>query len=98
MGQTKTRLWDPAEHLETAEDMAAYLNAALEDGDVNLIMAVLGDIARAKRMALATQETMLVMNSPHEPQSPNGNLDFATVLDMVNALGLRLQAIAAPTE
>jgi probable addiction module antidote protein len=46
-----TRPWDAAEHLETEEDMAAYLGAALEDGDATLVMAALGDIARAKGMS-----------------------------------------------
>ena len=51
MEKTKTIPWDPAEHLETEEDMAAYLNVALEDGDLGLIMASLGDIARARKVA-----------------------------------------------
>jgi len=38
----------PAEHLETEENMAAYLEATLEDGDPVLVAAALGDIARAK--------------------------------------------------
>ncbi len=42
----KTRVWDPAEHLVTEEDMAAYLEAALQEGDSALIAAALGDIAR----------------------------------------------------
>lgn len=46
----ETRPWDPAEHLETEEDMAAWLDAALEDGDPALIVAVLGDMARAQGM------------------------------------------------
>jgi probable addiction module antidote protein len=46
----KTRTWDAAEHLTTEEDMAVYLEAALEDGDPALIAAALGDIARAKDM------------------------------------------------
>ena len=33
MAKTQTRPWDPAEHLETEEDMAAYLNVAVEEGD-----------------------------------------------------------------
>jgi probable addiction module antidote protein len=45
-----THPWDPAEHLETDDDIAAYLDAALEDGDPALIAAVLGDIARARGM------------------------------------------------
>ena len=48
--KVETRLWDPAEHLETDEEIAAYLDAALEDGDPTLIVAVLGDIARARGM------------------------------------------------
>ena len=47
----KTRLWDPAEHLKTEEEMVAYLKAAFEEGDPSLIVAALGDIARAKHMA-----------------------------------------------
>ena len=45
---TRTRPWDAAEHLETEEDMAAYLEAALQEGDTALVAAALGDIARAK--------------------------------------------------
>lgn len=48
MAKIKTRPWDVAEHLETAEDMAAYLAAALEEGDPALVAAALGDIARAQ--------------------------------------------------
>ena len=48
MKKTMTRPWDPADHLETEEDMAAYLDVALEDGDADLIRAVKEDIARAK--------------------------------------------------
>ena len=54
--KTKTRAWDVAEHLETKEDMAAYLEAALEDGDPALVAAALGDIARAKGMADIARE------------------------------------------
>jgi hypothetical protein len=45
---TKTRPWDAAEHLESEEDMVAYLEAALEEGDASLVAAALGDIARAE--------------------------------------------------
>jgi len=51
MAKTQTRPWDAAEHLETVEEMAAYLEAALEDGDPRLVTAALGDIARARGMA-----------------------------------------------
>jgi probable addiction module antidote protein len=51
MSKTKTRPWDAAEHLETEEDMAAYLEAVIEEGDSALAPAALGDISRGKGMA-----------------------------------------------
>ena len=96
MENTPTKPWDPAEHLETEEDMAAYLSAALEEGDLGLIMATLGDIARARRMAVVAQETGLGRESLYKSLSADGNPEFATVLKVVHALGLRLQATTAP--
>ena len=96
MAKTQTRPWDPAEHLETEEDMAAYLNVALEEGDMSLIMATLGDIARARRMTTVAQETGLGRESLYKSLSPNGNPEFATVLKVVRALGFRLQVTASP--
>lgn len=46
----KTLTYDAAEFLESDEDIAAYLNAALDDGDPALVSAALGDIARARGM------------------------------------------------
>ena len=96
MARTQTRPWDPAEHLETEEDMAAYLTVALEEGDLGLIMATLGDIARARRMAVVAEETGLGRESLYKSLSANGNPEFATVLKVMSALGLRLQATAVP--
>ena len=91
MRKTQTKPWDPSEHLESEEDMAAYLNVALEEGDLRLIMAVLGDIARARRMAVVAQETGLGRESLYKSLSPEGNPEFSTVLKVVKALGFRLQ-------
>ena len=98
MAKTQTRPWAPAEHLETEEDMAAYLNVALEDGDLGLIMAALGYIARARKIAVVAQDTGLGRESLYKSLSTNGNPEFATVLKVVRSLGLRLQATAATME
>jgi probable addiction module antidote protein len=95
MAKTKTNRWDAAEHLETEEDMAAYLEAALEDGDPALIAAALGDIARAKGMSQIARETGLGRESLYKALSPDGNPEFSTILKVVRALGLRLRATAA---
>ena len=94
MAKTKTRPGDVVEHLETEEDMAAYLEAALEEGDPALVAAALGDIARAKGMSEIARETGLGRESLYKALSPEGNPEFATVLKIVKALGLRLHATA----
>ena len=95
MRETETRPWDPAEHLETAEDMVAYLEAALEQDDPQLVAAVLGDIARAKGMTKVAQEAGLGRESLYKSLSTSGNPEFATILKVVRALGLRLRAAPA---
>ena len=59
MAKTQTTQWDPAEHLETDEDIAAYLEATLEEGNPALVAAALGDFARAKGMTQLARETGL---------------------------------------
>src|SRR3990172_6886666 len=92
MAKTRTRPWDPAEHLETEEDMEAYFEAALEEGDAALVAAALGDIARAKGMTQIANATGLGRESLYKALSPGGNPEFATILKVVQALGLRLHA------
>jgi probable addiction module antidote protein len=94
MAKTPTRPWDAAEHLETDEDMVAYLEAALESGDASLVAAALGDIARAKGMTEIAREAGLGRESLYKALSPEGNPEFATVLKVVRALGLKLHAKA----
>lgn len=89
---SKTTQWDAADHLESDEDMAAYLEAALEDGDPGVITAALGDIARARGMTHVAREAGLGRESLYKALSPEGNPEFATVLKVVRALGLRLHA------
>jgi probable addiction module antidote protein len=92
MAKTQTRRWDAAEHLESEKDMAAYLEAALEQGDATLVAAALGDIARAKGMAQIAHAAGLGRESLYKALAPGGNPEFATVLKVVKALGLRLHA------
>jgi probable addiction module antidote protein len=84
------------DHLKTKKDMAAYLEAVLEDGNPALIAAALGDIARAKGgIAKVARKTGLGRESLYKALSPEGNPEFSTVLKVVRALGLRLHAMSA---
>ncbi|MCB2020662.1 MAG: putative addiction module antidote protein [Rhizobacter sp.] len=98
MAKIATTLWDPAEHLASEEDMVAYLEAALEEGDPNLIAAALGDIARAKGMTQVAREAGLGRESLYKALSPAGNPAFGTILKVVAALGLQLHASPAPAK
>ena len=94
MAKTKTRPYDAAEYLETPEDMAAYLEAALEDGDPSVVTHALGTIARARGMSQIARDTGLGRESLYKALSPGGNPEFVTVLKVVRALGLKLHAEA----
>ena len=94
MPKTTTRPWDAAEHLHTQEDMVAYLEAAFEEGDASLIAAVLGDIARAKGMTEIAGRAGLGRESLYKALSSDGNPGLATIMKVMEALGLKLHARA----
>ena len=88
----KVRSFDVAEYLETEEDMVAYLEAVLEDGDPSLVVNALGTIARARGMSQIAKDTGLRRESLYKALSPDGNPEFSTVLKVVKALGLKFHA------
>jgi probable addiction module antidote protein len=92
MAKTKTKPYDAAEYLETDEDVAAYLQAALDEGNPALVVHALGNIARARGMSQIAKETGLRRESLYKALSPEGNPEFATVLKVVHALGIELHA------
>ena len=97
MHKAKTTRYDVAEHLRTPEEMAAYLEACLDEaqGDAAFIAKVLGDIARARGMAQVARDAGLSRESLYKALSGERSPDFDTILKVVNALGLRLHAEAA---
>lgn len=93
MTTLKTYPWDASDHLDTTEDIIAYLEAALEENDPSLVTAALGDIARSKGMTQIAQATGLGRESLYKALSTEGNPEFVTVLKVLRALGLRLQVV-----
>ena len=96
MNKTKTTRYDVAEHLRTPEEMAAYLEACMEEanGDATFIAKALGDIARAKGMASVARETGLSRESLYKALSGERTPSFDTILKVVNVLGIKLHAEA----
>lgn len=97
MGKTVTTRYDVAEHLRTPKDMAAYLEACLEDarGDAAFIAKALGDLARAKGMSQVARDAGLSRESLYKALSGDRTPGFDTVLKVMKALGLKLSAEAS---
>jgi probable addiction module antidote protein len=95
--RTKTIPYDLAAQLRTPEEMAAYLDAWIEEApdDAAGIARALGDIARAKGMAHVAREAGLSRESLYKALSANGNPSFATILRVARALGIKLHVEAA---
>ena len=97
MRKTVTTRYDVAEHLRTPKEMAAYLEACLEEanGDAAFIAKALGDIARAKGMSQVARDAGLSRESLYKALSGERSPGFDTILKVVEALGLRLHAEAS---
>lgn len=89
--------WDSAEMLKTEEDMQLYLQACLDedDGDGRLVRAALGDIARARGMSQLARDTGLAREGLYKALSADGNPEFSTIMKVIKALGLKLNATRA---
>jgi probable addiction module antidote protein len=96
MARTSTTRYDVAEHLRTPEEMAAYLEACIEEanGDAAFIAKALGDIARAKGMSQVARDTGLSRESLYKALSGERSPGFDTILKVIAALGLKLHAEA----
>lgn len=97
MRKTKTTRYDVAEYLRTPKEMAAYLEACLEEanGDAAFIAKALGDIARAKGMAQVARNTGLSRESLYKALSGERTPSLDTILKVIGALGLKLRAEAS---
>ncbi|QQS33316.1 MAG: putative addiction module antidote protein [Acidobacteriota bacterium] len=94
MAKIKTTKYDVAEYLNTPEEMAAYLEACLEEanGDAAFVAKALGNIARAKGMSEIARETGLSRESLYKSLSGERSPSFETVLKVIGALGLKIHA------
>ena len=92
---TGTKPWDAAEYLDNPEMIAAYLEAAFEDGDTALIATALGNVARAKGMTAVAREAGVTRDTLYKALSETGDPRFSTLLNVIRALGLRLTVTQA---
>jgi probable addiction module antidote protein len=91
----KTTLWDASEYLDSPESIAAYLEAAFEDGDPALIAAALGDVARAMGMTQLASKSGVTREALYKALSSTGDPRLSTFLGVMKALGIKLIPHAA---
>jgi probable addiction module antidote protein len=92
--------YDVAEHLRTKEEMAVYLDVCLEEypDDVSGIAMAIGDLARAKGMTQVANDAGMSRESLYRALSIDGNPSLATILKVLQALGLRLTVKVAGSD
>jgi len=82
--------FDPAAKLQTQEDIAAYFEAVVEDGDPALLVSALGNVARARNMSQLSRDTGLTREGLYKALSGKGNPSFNTVARIAKALGYQI--------
>jgi len=87
--------WDTAEYLTDDKAIAAYLSAALEENDPELLKTALCNVARAKGMTQLAKETGITRDGLYKALSPSGNPSFSTIQKVVSAFNLRLDVVQA---
>lgn len=91
----ETTKWDTADILDSPEMIAAYIDAALEDGDPALIAAALGNVARAKGMSKIAKKTGVTREGLYKALSADGDPRLTTFLGVIKSLGLHISVRAA---
>ncbi len=89
------RPWTLEESLRSDEDIAHYLDAVMEDGDVDMLLDALGVIARKRGMTEVAKKAGLGRESLYRALSANGDPQLSTLVKVLGALGLRLRFAAA---
>lgn len=74
-------------------DVAAYLEAAFEDGYPQVIVGALGDVARSNGMTKVAAQSGRGRENLYKSLSRDGNPGVATVLSAIETSGLRLQIV-----
>ncbi|MCG1054653.1 putative addiction module antidote protein [Mycetohabitans sp. B5] len=90
MSKINISRFDVSEHLDSEEMIAAYLNAAIAEGDPDLLTAAISDIAKARGIAKVAETAGLGRESIYKTLSPGSKPRYETIVKLLHALGVRL--------
>src|ERR1700692_408146 len=92
--KARTSPYDSAEYLDSIDAINAYMEEALETDDPAFIAKALGTIARARGMSRIAKKAGLSRESLYKALSTEGNPEFATIIRVMQALGLKFSITA----
>ena len=90
-----TKKWNTSEYLDSPEMILEYLNAAIEDGDEELLHVALGNIAKAVGMTLIAKKTNLSRQNLYKALSGKSSPKFDTIKKVIEALRCKLTIVPA---
>jgi probable addiction module antidote protein len=86
--------FDAAEYLDNDEVVAEYLTATLEDGNPNVFLAALGDVAKARGMAQIAEAAGLGRESLYKALSQGAHPRYETISAVLHALGVKFAVVS----
>lgn len=84
--------FDTSQHLDNEEMIAEYLSQVLADGDSDELLLAIGNIAKARGMTRIANDSGLGRESLYKVFAPGAKPRFETVMKVMRALGVELQA------
>ncbi|MES2424186.1 MAG: transcriptional regulator [Pseudomonadota bacterium] len=92
MSKTACLAYDPTEFIDTEDDVVAYLNAAVDDGDPQLVIHAIKVIARVRKASLKPGAAVSVdLDAVERAVAGPGPVELANALVAIKALGVKLQ-------
>ena len=86
----KVSKFDAVDYLDSAEMMAEYLTAAMEDDNPDVFLAALSDVAKARGISQLAKDTGLGRESLYKSLTPGAKPRFDTIMKITKALGIPL--------
>ena len=83
--------YDPADYINSKEDIIAFLEGALEENDPDFLLKTIGNIARSRGMSKIAKELNIDRAGLYKALAPDGNPSFKTVFKLFDILGLRIK-------
>lgn len=90
----KVTEYDPSAYLDDDEVIAEYLTAALEDGNPDVFLAAVGNVAKARGMSSIAESTGLGRESLYKAMAPGAKPRYDTILKVLHSLGVKLTVSA----